>query len=154
MNTRQKAKISARLLRRKTTSAEEKFWHLARNRGLFNKKILRQHPLRYIHNGQERFFVADFYCAEAKLVIEIDGGIHEKQADYDNLRSYILECLGLCVIRVKNEDLENHSAVIERFGEYFRQRRANSPLLRSAPVSPLFVKERGPRGEFATETQA
>jgi very-short-patch-repair endonuclease len=121
MNSRQKAKITARLLRRKATPAEEKFWEVAKNRNLFGKKILRQHPIWFVHNDRERFFIADFYCAEAKLVIEIDGGIHEKQAEYDSLRSLILNYRGIRVVRVKNEELENPPVLIDNLSTYLME---------------------------------
>jgi len=54
-------------------------------------------------DGQIRFFIADFYCHEAKLVIEIDGGIHETQKEYDEMREQIIKLLGYKVIRFSNE---------------------------------------------------
>ena len=50
----------------------------------------------------------DFYCAEHKLVIEIDGKIHERQKDYDEIRTYIMNTMGIKVIRFKNEEIENN----------------------------------------------
>ncbi len=66
-------------------------------------------------NGKRRFIVADFYCHKAKLIIELDGGIHEKQKDYDKMRDRIVEILGLKVLRVKNSEVDrNISDVLGR----------------------------------------
>ena len=52
------------------------------------------------------FFIADFYCHEGRLVIELDGRIHEHHMEYDENRDRIIEDLGLSVIRFTNEELE------------------------------------------------
>ncbi len=59
-----------------------------------------QHPVNY--------FIADFYCHQAKLIIEIDGSVHDTvdQVEYDANRTYILEEFGLTVIRFRNEEVE------------------------------------------------
>lgn len=62
-----------------------------------------------------RFFIADFYCAEYKLVVEVDGRIHDKQIDYDEMRTWIIEELGYKVIRFNNDEVEKRfDSVIER----------------------------------------
>ncbi|MDA3812710.1 MAG: DUF559 domain-containing protein, partial [Candidatus Cloacimonetes bacterium] len=76
-----------RELRKKETLAEKKFWELVRNRQISGKKFRRQYPITFEWNDKIRYFVADFYCHECKLIIEIDGGIHELQKDYDILRT-------------------------------------------------------------------
>ncbi len=100
-----KAKITARALRKNQTEAEKLLWEKLRDRRFNNLKFLRQHPIVFSYDGQDRFFVADFYCAERRLVIEIDGAIHEKQYEYDGLRSDILEKLGYSVIRFTNDEV-------------------------------------------------
>ncbi len=52
-------------------------------------------------------FIADFYCADHRLVVEIDGGIHESRQEHDRLRERALEKNGLMVIRFANEDVVN-----------------------------------------------
>jgi len=99
---------TARALRRKNTRCESILWQKLRNKKLHGAKFLRQHAIKFIIDGHKRFFVADFYCFKHKLVIEIDGKIHERQKDYDKLRTYIINSLGLKVIRFKNEDIENN----------------------------------------------
>jgi very-short-patch-repair endonuclease len=90
----------ARQLRRDQTSYEEKVWELLRARRLFGLKFRRQHVIEG--------FVVDFYCSEHKLAIEIDGGIHNRRKEYDELRQREIEAKGNIIIRIKNEDLNNN----------------------------------------------
>jgi very-short-patch-repair endonuclease len=89
----------ARRLRRNQTSTEEILWACLRNRRLCGNKFRRQQPLgRYI---------ADFYCHEAKLVVEIQGGIHshEDQREYDDIRQEVIEQLGIKILSFTNEEV-------------------------------------------------
>ncbi len=83
-------------------------------------RFLRQHPIYFNVGGKERFFIADFYCKELSLVIEIDGGIHEKQKEYDRLREEILKNLkGLRILRFKNKEIvENRLKVINELKKF------------------------------------
>ena len=114
----------ARELRRNQTSAEKIFWQVVRNRRFDGKKFLRQHPLIYenINDKKLSFFIADFYCAEHKLVVELDGKIHDYQKDYDEQRDFIIEEMGLRVVRIKNEELQDIEKVKEKIRRHF-----NSP---------------------------
>lgn len=91
---------NAKELRRQLTNAEKKLWNVLRNRKLLGYKFRRQHP---INN-----FIADFYCHEKHLVIELDGDIHDlpEQIEYDEDRTYELEELGVIVIRFTNNEVE------------------------------------------------
>ena len=90
--------MRARELRRTMTPAEARLWTRLRNRRLSGLKFRCQHPLgRYI---------ADFYCAAHRLVVEIDGGIHTTRAEADELRSENLEALSFRVIRFTNQEVE------------------------------------------------
>lgn len=71
------AKTVCRELRKNSTKVEKILWEYLRNRNLLNKKFYRQYPLFYDLTGRESFFVADFYCHEEKLVIELDGEYHK-----------------------------------------------------------------------------
>ncbi|MEA2097292.1 MAG: endonuclease domain-containing protein [Candidatus Cloacimonadota bacterium] len=102
-----------RELRKKETLAEKKFWNFVRNRQINGMKFRRQYPIKFVWNDRVRYFIADFYCHESKLVIEIDGGIHELQRDYDILRTYIINQLGIQVIRFSNIDVMNDINKIE-----------------------------------------
>lgn len=84
-------------LRKTTTDAEQLLWKNLRNRKLGGFKFRRQHPID--------IFIADFYCHEIKLVIEIDGEIHKYQKEYDIGRTAELERFGIKVIRFSNDDV-------------------------------------------------
>jgi very-short-patch-repair endonuclease len=86
----------ARELRQPQTPAESTLWNLLRNRNL-KYKFRRQHPID--------FFIIDFYCAETKLLIEIDGSSHfeKEQQEYDQARTEYLEARGYKVIRFTND---------------------------------------------------
>ncbi|WP_320019573.1 endonuclease domain-containing protein [Labilibaculum manganireducens] len=91
----------AKELRRNMTESEKLLWTEIRNRKLNGLKFRRQHPIN--------IFIADFYCHEIKLVIELDGNIHdyEENKEYDEGRTAELEYLGVKVIRFTNEEVMN-----------------------------------------------
>ena len=98
----------ARELRKNQTASEEIVWEMVRNRKLANKKFTRQYPIIYhTYKNQAAFIIADFYCAEYKLILEIDGKIHEQQKEYDEQRDYLVKFMGYQVLRIKNEELVN-----------------------------------------------
>jgi len=84
----------AREMRRNPTSAEGKLWGALRKNRL-GVKFRRQHAI-------ERFIV-DFYCADANLVVELDGEVHHYTYEEDQLRQQFLESLGLRVLRIDND---------------------------------------------------
>jgi very-short-patch-repair endonuclease len=100
------AKELTRQLRKRQTSAEKLLWDELRNRKFHGQKFFRQHPIFFEYCRQKVFFIADFYCRESHLVIEIDGKIHEYQQDYDEYRTEIINSLGIRVARFKNEEIE------------------------------------------------
>ena len=108
----------ARDLRKHQTQSEKIFWELVRNRRLCGRKFLRQYVIRLKIEEKIRFFIADFYCAESKLIIEVDGGIHEKMQDNDKMRDIIIGELGMKVIRIRNEELEDLSMIKDRILSY------------------------------------
>jgi len=72
-------KKHARELRRNATDSEKILWEHLRNRRLSGYKFLRQHPIIYKADFKGlNYFLADFYCYEKKVVIELDGPIHEE----------------------------------------------------------------------------
>ena len=114
----------AKMLRTNMTEAEQKLW--AKLRG---KKVLglRSRPQNLID-----IFIADFYCHVIKLVIEIDGGIHQSksQKEYDFGREGELENWGLKVIRFTNKEIENEmNRVLEDIKQICLKRK--SELLQS-----------------------
>src|SRR5688572_9690432 len=82
---------AARLLRRQQTPAEACLWAALRDHKLDGLHFRRQHPL----GG----FIADFYCPQAKLAVEVDGGIHHtpQQAAYDRDRDTAFALMGVTV---------------------------------------------------------
>ncbi|MDQ7035388.1 MAG: DUF559 domain-containing protein [Anaerolineae bacterium] len=106
----EKLKPFAREIRKDPTPAEAKLWQRLRKKQIHNFKFRRQHPV-----GN---FITDFFCAAAKLVIEVDGSIHEQQQEYDAWRQAYIESLGLRVLRFSNgEVLQQIEAVLARIGE-------------------------------------
>ena len=104
----------ARELRKNQTPYEKTLWALLRNRKLDGFKFLRQHPIVIDHNlSPKKFIVADFYCAEKRLVVEVDGGIHNRMRDKDLARDIILQHKDYRVIRIKNEQLANVKEVLD-----------------------------------------
>ncbi len=110
----------ARLLRKNQTPEETVMWKLLRNRQLLGYKFLRQHPIQiWETNLRYHFYFADFYCAERKLVIEIDGLIHTLQEDYDKARDQVMLELRLTVLRVTNKEVVHDlDGVLERIRSY------------------------------------
>ena len=104
---RELAKSLSRELRHNATKAEQIFWNVVRDRKFHNLKFYRQKVLFYSKDNKPRFFIADFYCHEKRLVIELDGDIHKKQKRYDEARSEIIQIMSIDVIRFKNIDIEN-----------------------------------------------
>ncbi len=100
------AKVVCRDLRKNSTNAEKLFWQAVRNKKFEKRKFLRQHPFFHDVTGKETFFVADFYCHEEKLIIELDGKYHKYRLKEDEKRTEILTYLGVRVIRFGNEDVK------------------------------------------------
>ena len=89
----------AKLLRANMTDAELKLWSYLRNNKL-GVRFKAQHPID--------LFIADFYCHQVKLVVEVDGSIHNLQADYDEGRTEEIERFGIVVIRFTNDEVIHH----------------------------------------------
>jgi very-short-patch-repair endonuclease len=89
----------AKEMRRAPTSAEKIMWLNLRNRKLGGHKFRRQHPIQN--------YIADFYCHERRLVIELDGGIHLTYDQYvrDEERSQKLKEFGIAVMRISNQEV-------------------------------------------------
>lgn len=111
----------ARNLRKNQTDAEERLWQELRGKSLKGYKFLRQHPIIYkAKQGQRFFFIADFYCAEMDLVIELDGKVHDHQKNYDYNRDFVLEGLGLEVLRIRNEEFQDLNKVKRKILTYLK----------------------------------
>jgi len=96
----------ARELRQPQTPAEARLWQRLRARRLNGYYFRRQHPI-----GN---FIVDFYCARARLVVEVDGDVHAMQKEYDAARTEWLEERGYRVIRFTNDQVFHElDAVLE-----------------------------------------
>lgn len=90
----------SRELRKKQTDLEKILWEILRNRKLNNLKFRRQYAFwRYI---------ADFYCYECNLVIELDWWIHslKEEKEYDKIRDQIISKYKVKILRIKNQEIE------------------------------------------------
>src|SRR5260370_22052455 len=95
----------ARPVRKNMTDAERKLWHELRYRKLECCKFRRQAPIAH--------YIVDFVNFERKLVIELDGGQHAEQQEYDAQRTAWLESQGFKVLRVwDNQIFADLEAVI------------------------------------------
>jgi very-short-patch-repair endonuclease len=94
-----KTRQRARELRQQMTPAEVVLWDRLRSRRLGGYKFRRQHPI-----GP---YIADFYCAMRRLVVEVDGKVHIGQAEADEQRSQRMADYGYRVLRVSNQEIES-----------------------------------------------
>ena len=77
--------------------------------------FLRQHPVIYeARKGEYFFYIPDFYCAQKKLVIELNGEIHKFQREKDQHREEVLKELNLKILRITNAELKNMQAVLDK----------------------------------------
>ncbi|MCC6613211.1 MAG: endonuclease domain-containing protein [Anaerolineae bacterium] len=91
----------ARDLRQRQTPAEVLLWEAVRDRRLDGLKFRRQHPV------ENTAYVVDFLCYEARLVVELDGGIHADQPDADAIRQAEIEAQGYHVLRFRNQAVQD-----------------------------------------------
>src|SRR5579862_5507797 len=99
----------ARSYRRRSTPAEQRLWACLRDRQFVGLKFRRQHP--------KGGYVVDFYCADRRLLVELDGSVHHyaEQQAYDRFRDEQFGAAGITVLRVTNTEVEQSlSQVLER----------------------------------------
>jgi very-short-patch-repair endonuclease len=143
----------AREMRQDPTPAEKALWEQVRDRKVAGAKFRRQHTI-------DRFIV-DFYCAEARLVIEVDGDIHQYTQEEDAIRQEFLESTGLRVLRFSNQQVLGDMAgvVSEIEGFITKDTPSPNPDMQSQgafpvngegesteEISPSLLAERGPGG--------
>ena len=103
----EKLKPIAREKRTKPTEAENLLWQHIRRSQFHELSFRREHSI-----GR---FIVDFYCKKAKLVIEVDGPIHQYQEEEDKIRQEYLENQQLKVLRFSNDNVQsNTNAVIKQ----------------------------------------
>lgn len=116
LNNRPYLKDRRRELRNNLTPAEAALWTLLKNSQLQGRKFRRQHS---IDN-----YIADFYCPAEKLIIELDGEVHNDpiQSANDVERSEHLQSLGYTVIRFENKLVFQQTEwVLEEIAKHFKQ---------------------------------
>jgi very-short-patch-repair endonuclease len=89
---------NARRLRGNMTDYEKLLWEKLKGKQICGIRFRRQHPID--------IFIADFYCHDVRLVVEIDGEIHNQQEEYDIGRTSEMERYNIKVIRFKNFEIE------------------------------------------------
>jgi len=129
-----------RSFRKNMTDAEAIIWNALRNNGT-GFKFVREKPFRFTHEEKEIHFVADFYCKECKLIVEIDGEIHNRQEKYDEIRSlFFSKDKDIKCIRFTNDEVTNS---IELVTDTIKKECFNC----ISSISPSPQAERGPGGE-------
>ena len=117
INKAQELLSIARILRRNMTRQEKHLWY----------DFLRRYPIKIYKQRIIDKYIADFFCYQAKLVIEIDGSQHytpEGKA-YDEERSKVFERYGLLVLRFSNRDIDtNFSGVCSTIDKMIKARTA------------------------------
>ena len=105
----------AKELRKNMTPEERHLWY----------DFLKTYPVRFTRQKIVENYIADFYCASAKLVIELDGSQHYEEAgrEKDRIRTEHIEKFGLVVLRIPNNEVhENFRGVCEYIDEAVKQR--------------------------------
>lgn len=111
----------SRELRQRQTEAEIVMWECLRNRKL-GLKFRRQHPILN--------YIADFYCHEILLIIEIDGEIHDtkEHKEYDENRDLIFKENNIITLRFTNEDVRHRlKEVLDEIRTYIKNYKSKSP---------------------------
>ena len=104
-------------LRQKTTEAEKILWECLKGKKLNNLRFRRQHPIFQ--------YIADFYCHELKLVVELDGAIHDSAENkkYDINRDFVMRNFEIEVLRFRNEEVfKDIDEVIKRISLFAEER--------------------------------
>ena len=106
--------VLARNLRKNMTPWERKLWY----------EFLREYPVRFQRQKPIGDFIVDFYCAKARLIVELDGSQHYSKTDMlkDKIRTEKLEKFNLTVIRIPNSEIdENFAEICDYIDDYVRK---------------------------------
>ncbi|MGC2491847.1 endonuclease domain-containing protein [Candidatus Binatus sp.] len=107
----------AKRLRREMTPAERRLWAALRRNAIDGFHFRRQQVIEG--------YVVDFYCAAAKLAIELDGGVHQEQWKYDQSRDKTIIRAGVRVLKIPNEGMIDVEAAVDYIREALRQKQPN-----------------------------
>ena len=126
--------VYARQLRKTMTKEERKLWY----------EFLREYPVRFLRQKVIGQYIVDFYCAQAGLVLEVDGGQHYEEENLisDKVRSLVLRQYGLAVLRFTNLEIkQNFSGVCEAIELLLKDRiEKKEPNPSAAVAAPPFNK--------------
>ncbi len=137
---RRKMTEIAREFRKEPTKSEAILWQALRGKKLDGIKFRRQQPIGY--------FVVDFYNSVYRLVVEVDGPIHDSQVEADRARQDVLELLGLNVLRIRSEAVEKNLPVVLN---EIRAKIEEIKIKTSAFPSPILGEGLGMRGANSDE---
>lgn len=112
----------ARSLRKNPTDAERALWNCLRFWQVGGHKFRRQQPI-----GD---YIVDFVCLEKKIIIEVDGGQHAEQEEYDSARDVWLRDKGYSVVRFWNNDVLHN---LDGVKETISQALGDTPFLSPSP---------------------
>ena len=130
--TREKLQL-ARDLRRRMTSQEKILWHALRKDAFGELHFRRQQVVAG--------YIVDFYCASAKLAVEIDGGSHLGRTEHDETRDRALLEMGIRTLRVSNGEVDqNLAGVLKGIAKY------------TSPLTPLPSGEGNQKEEELTDS--
>ena len=118
MDTNKNLTDFSRTLRKNMTRHERHLWY----------DFLKSYPVRFLRQKVIDDYIVDFYCAPAKLVVELDGSQHydDQGKEYDQKRTKVLESRGLLVIRIPNNELmKNFRGACEYIDLMVRKRLQN-----------------------------
>lgn len=107
----------ARELRKNQTPEEKILWNALRAQRFKGYKFRRQHPIIYRHVlNEKQFFIADFCCAEKKLIIELDGVHHhlKENKQFDKMRDETLKEMGYAILRIENDEMKDLELVLQK----------------------------------------
>lgn len=125
--------IFAKRLRKNQTDSEKILWSKLRNRQIEGVKFRRQEPIEG--------YIVDFICYEKKVIIELDGGYHNKvkRKEYDKFRTSVLNRKGFKVLRLWNSEITNN---IDGVMTYIRMEVLNiDPSSHPSPYREKEIKE-------------
>ena len=117
----------AKELRKHMTPWERKLWY----------DFLRDYPLRFQRQKAIGEYIVDFYCAKARLVVELDGGGHytAKQEEKDKLRTRELEAMNLKVVRICNLDIDHNFKNVCKYIDMYVKKSLPQSTSPTAPSS-------------------
>ena len=127
---------NAKTLRSCQTDAEQRLWHQLRAHRFMGLKFKRQKPIGH--------YIVDFICIEYQLIIEVDGGQHINQMEYDSERTGWLKSEGFTILRFWNHEvLQAMDSVLERIQQ---------AVVEIATPSPLPLSHQWERGSLPSPT--